>query len=267
MGDGIASNVIVGVVGAIYRAALGSTLPTTVAGSADATLVSNGFAKVGYVSTDGVTQTIGTSTSKVIAWGGDNIRTVQTEHDVAYAATPIEHSEAALKTYYGDGATSTMVEINGEMLPVSCWVIPVRDGNKRIVIVIPRGQVTERGDVQYVGEDAAGLPITITAYPDDDGVKAYLYIGDVVIAAPTVTLLDATTGFAAGGEVVELTGTGFINVLDVFFGTDKALAAKAQSATSILAIAPPHAAGVVDVKVKTPAGTSDTSTATEYTYA
>lgn len=267
MGDGNAANVIVGVVGGIFRGPEGSILPTDVAGSAESTLLANGYEKAGYASTDGVTQAMGTSVSNITAWGGDTVRTVQTEHTLTYAFTPIEHSEAALKMYYGDQATATVVEINGEMLPVSTWVIPVRDGNKRIVVVIPRGQVTERGDVQYMGENAAGMPITVTAYPDETGVKAYLYIGDVVLSAPAITLLDPITGPIAGGNVVEITGTGFVNVTEVKFGAIKALAAAAQSPTSILAIAPAHAAGLVYVTVRAQGGTSVADPAAEYTYA
>lgn len=267
MGDGNSANVIVGVVGGIFRGPAGSTLPTDVAGSAEATLLANGYAKAGYASTDGVVQSMGTSTSNIGAWGGDTVRVVQTEHTLSYAFTPIEHSEAALKMYYGDAATATLVEINGEMLPVSSWVIPVRDGNKRIVIVIPRGQVTERGDVQYMGENAAGMPITVTAYPDANGVKAYLYIGDVVLAAPVVTSRTPATGPLAGGNVVTITGTGFTDLIEVKFGATKALAAQAQSATQILAIAPARTAGLVYITVRTRGGTSAAAPAAEYTYA
>lgn len=267
MGDGNSNNVLVGVVGGIFRAALGATLPESVAESIESTLVANGYGKAGYASTDGVTQAMGTSTSNVTAWGGDTVRTVQTEHTLTYAFTPIEHNEQTLKMYYGEGATSSLVEINGEMLPVSSWVIPVRDGNKRIVIVIPRGQVTERGDVQYYGENAAGLPVTVTCYPDENGVKAYLYIGDLVITAPTITDIDPATGDITGGEVITITGTGFIDVREVRFGGNRALAAQAQSATEILAIAPAGSAGIVDVTVRAQGGTSATSPDTEYTYA
>lgn len=267
MGDGTAANVIVGVVGGIFRGPLGSTLPTDVTGSAESTLLANGYAKAGYASTDGVVQSMGTSSNNVTAWGGDTVRTVQTEHTLTYAFTPIEHSAAALQIYYGDAATTTAVQINGNQLPNGTWVIPVRDGNKRIVIVIPNGQVTDRGDVTYSGADAASLPVTVTAYPDANGVKAYLYIGDIVIGAPTITVRNPTTGGVAGGNVVTLTGTNFINVLEVRFGTTKALAQQAQSPTSLLAIAPAHAAGAVNITVLTQQGVSIPDASAVYTYA
>jgi hypothetical protein len=266
MGDGIAANVLVGVVGGVFRGPLTATLPNTVALTVEAALLSAGYAKSGYISTDGVTQAIGTSTSKILAWGGDNVRTVQTEHDVTFAFTALEHNADTLKMYYGETATGTYVEINGEQLPVSKFVIPVRDGTKRISIVIPAGQVTERGDVQYYGEDAAGLPITITAYPDANGVKAYLYIGDLVVNAPTITTLDQTSGPIAGENTVEINGTGFVNVRNVYFGTIPALAFNATSTTKLYTIAPAQAAGVKDVTVRTEMGTSVVTATTKYTY-
>lgn len=265
MGDGNASNILVGVVGGIFRGPDSATLPTEVAASVESALVAAGFAKAGYASTEGVTQAIGTSTSKIIAWGGDNVRTVQTEHDLTYAFTPIEHNEETLKLYYGEGATANLVEINGEMLPVQKFVIPVRDGSKRIVICIPRGQVTERGDVQYYGEDAAGLPVTVTCYPDENGVKAYLYIGDLVVTVSTVTDLEPATGPLEGETAVKITGTGFIDVRSVTFDGIPALAAHAASPTVIYAVAPPHAAGIAEVAVRTAAGTSVVTE--DYTYA
>jgi hypothetical protein len=49
------------------------------------------------------------------------------------------------------------------------------DGDVDIRIVIPDGQVTERGDVTYANGEAIGYDVTVTAYPDDSGVKAYIY--------------------------------------------------------------------------------------------
>jgi hypothetical protein len=57
------------------------------------------------------------------------------------------------------------------------WVIDVVDGTDLIRIVVPSGQVTELGDVTYVNGDAIGRPVTITAYPDVTGNKAYIYLG------------------------------------------------------------------------------------------
>ena len=84
------------------------------------------------------------------------------------------------------------------------------------------------------------------------------------IAAPTVTSIGPTSGPAAGGTSVTLTGTAFSGATAVNFGTAGATFT-VNSATNITATSP-LGAGTVDVTVTTPAGTSTTSAADQFTY-
>jgi hypothetical protein len=166
-----ASLVRVGVTGGAYTAPEGTTIPTTAEASLD-----GAFAEVGYISEDGVTQSMAADITDIRAWqNGDVVRKIQTSHDLTYAFTMIETSEVTLEAYYGNYTTGT-VEINADQLPHGPWVLSVIDGDAVIRIVIPDGQVTERGDISYVNGDAVGYPITITAFPDGSGNKAYMYL-------------------------------------------------------------------------------------------
>jgi hypothetical protein len=51
----------------------------------------------------------------------------------------------------------------------------MEDGSDLIRIVVPDGQVVERGDVVYKNDTPIGYQVTVTAYPDASGVKAYIY--------------------------------------------------------------------------------------------
>ena len=165
-----AGNVRVGVTGGVYGAPAGTTLPTTVDGALD-----GGFVELGYISEDGITQAIASDITDIQAWqNGDVVRKVQTSHDLTYAMAFLETSEAVLEAYYGNFAAGE-VEIKGEQGVRQCWVLQVIDGNTAIRIVIPDGQVTERGDIAYVNGEAVQYPVTITCYPDSLGVKAYMY--------------------------------------------------------------------------------------------
>lgn len=169
-----AANVIVG-----KPAVTGGVLygPTTVALPEDATTaLPAGLSAGGYVSSDGVTQTLNTDSTDITAWGGDTVRTVQTGHSLQYAFTLIETNGLSLAAYYGAGnVTGDDVRIVAGDLPHQAWVIEVRDGDRRIRIVIPDGQVTDRDDVTFTDDSAVGYGLTITCYPDADGVKAYIY--------------------------------------------------------------------------------------------
>jgi alpha-tubulin suppressor-like RCC1 family protein len=82
---------------------------------------------------------------------------------------------------------------------------------------------------------------------------------------PTVTKLAPNSGSASGGTTVTITGTGFTGATAVKFGSSSAKSFTVTSATSITA-ASPSGTGTVDVSVTTPAGTSPTSSADQFTY-
>jgi hypothetical protein len=86
------------------------------------------------------------------------------------------------------------------------------------------------------------------------------------VAAPTVTSVSPTTGLTSGGTSVTVTGTGFSGTPAVSFGGVAATGVTVNSATSITAISPAHAAGAVDVTVTTPNGTSAAGSSDSFTY-
>jgi hypothetical protein len=78
----------------------------------------------------------------------------------------------------------------------------------------------------------------------------------VPVVTPQVTKLTPTTGLAAGGTSVTITGFGFTGAAAVKFGSTPAASFKVNSWTSITAVSPPSASGSVDVTVTGPGGTS-----------
>lgn len=87
-------------------------------------------------------------------------------------------------------------------------------------------------------------------------------------AVPTITSLSSNAGLAAGLGQISIHGTQFTGATDVKFGVTSVGAGKYVIVNDSLIVAtiPAHAAGLVDVTVVTPAGTSATSTASHYTY-
>lgn len=171
------SLVRVAVTGAVYVSLDGSgSVPTDATTTPDA-----GFDDLGYVTDAGVVQSMSQNINDIVAWqNGDVVRKVQTSHDLTYALSLLETNPNALQAYFGEQDDSTAIEITGDVLPRLKWIIDVIDGDERVRLVIPEGQVTERGDVSYVNGDAVSYPLTITAFPDTDGVKAYMYRSSVV---------------------------------------------------------------------------------------
>jgi len=165
-----ADNVRVGVTGGIFVAPTGTALPVT----AD-NILNIAFDDLGYVGEDGITEAQEADVTDIVAWqNGDVVRKVQTSHDLMYSLTLIETKTEVLEQFYGP-LNGAVVEVTGDQLGRQSWVIDVVDGDHEIRVVIPDGQVTERGEVTYATGEAIGYPITITAYPDNAGVKAYIY--------------------------------------------------------------------------------------------
>jgi hypothetical protein len=137
------------------------------------------FDAVGYLSDSGVTITQNADTQDIFAWqNGDNVRTIQTTHDLTFAFEMLESNDVTYEVFFGNVAVdggNTTVEITGAQPGRLQWVIQAYDENQVLRVVIPHGQVTEKGDVQLLNTNATMFPVTITAYPDDEGVKAYLY--------------------------------------------------------------------------------------------
>jgi hypothetical protein len=83
--------------------------------------------------------------------------------------------------------------------------------------------------------------------------------------APTVTKVEPNHGPPSGRTTVTVTGTGFTEATGVQFGSTSAKSFTVNSATSITAISP-KGKRTVDVTVTTPAGTSPTSAADQFTF-
>jgi hypothetical protein len=106
--------------------------------------------------------------------------------------------------------------------------------------------------------DPPNLPLPTQTWQPLNTVIGYSVV-------PTVTGITPTSGAAAGGSNLTITGTGFIAATGVSFGSTAATAYTVDSDTQIAATSPPGS-GTVDVTATTPTGTSATGAADQFTY-
>lgn len=174
------------ITGAIYYAPEGTSLPT------DATSeLNSAFANLGYVSEDGVTNSNSIESEDIKAWGGDIVQSSQTGKTDTYQLTLIQAINLdVLKAIYGEGnvsgslASGVTIKANAKEIPAACWVIDmVLAENTLKRIVIPRGKISELGDIVYNDTDPIGYQPTINALPDSEGNTHYEYIKQSVVSA------------------------------------------------------------------------------------
>lgn len=83
---------------------------------------------------------------------------------------------------------------------------------------------------------------------------------------PAVTGVSPASGPTAGGTTVKITGSHLTGATNVKFGNQDASSLNVDNDGQITATAPPGSAGTIDITVTTPAGTSATTPADQYTY-
>lgn len=134
------------------------------------------FDDVGYLGEDGITIAENADTQNIFAWqNGDNVRTLQTSHDVTFAFSMLEWNDISLKVFYPNYSGGEFT-IRGDQPSRMRWVFDAFDEGNHLRLVLPSAQVTEKGDVQLLHTAGSLFPVTLTAYPDAQGNKAYGYL-------------------------------------------------------------------------------------------
>jgi len=96
---------------------------------------------------------------------------------------------------------------------------------------------------------AQGIVDVIVRNPDTQSATVSGGFTYQPVPAPTIISLLPTSGPAAGGTLVSITGANFLAAATVSFGGEPATPVTVTSSTQIDAVTPAHAAGVVDVWV------------------
>lgn len=251
--------------GPILSAPRGTALPSSIADTLDPA-----FADSGYVSEDGLTLTPERSTEVVRDWSGSVVRELLTEFAARLAWSHLETNEQSLKNYMGDdnvtvtAATSTEGKritalLRSSEMPRKSWSFKMKDGDARVLIVVPDGQVSETGEVSFVKSSAVTWPVTLTTYPDADGVNVYIYLDDGTVLTAGVPTLASVVGQpdpAAAGQLVTVKGSRFTGATAVTIDGTPVTDFTVVDSSTIVATLPAGAAGAADVVVTNGVGAS-----------
>ena len=179
--------------GAIKHAPVGTTLPVLSDIGVSGVTLDPAFVGDEYVSEDGLTLSPSMSTTNIKDWSGTVVRKLLEEFDGTLSWTMISTNEDTLKIAFGDDYVTSAAASSahgaqvraalGAHLPdTQSWVFLMKDGDARVVIVVPNGQITEVGDVTFVSNNAIGWQVTLSTYPDSDGNSIYIMTDDGVVS-------------------------------------------------------------------------------------
>ena len=174
-------NVLVALTGGIVTGPTSATAPT----DADSAWAGD-FTDLGYISEDGVTESPSDDSTEIKAWqNGQIVRRMITGSSTTYQFTLIETTADGLELYHkgsvvtpeGGGAAS--IAVKNPTNDRRSFGIDVIDGDNLVRLYIPDGEVTERGDIVYKNDEAIGYQLTVTAYPDDEGIHTYKFFSSL----------------------------------------------------------------------------------------
>ena len=182
------------VTGAIKHAPKGTAIPSLASITKAAVTLNEAFVGDEYVSEDGLTLTPSMSTADIKEWGGATVRKVLESFDGTISWTMISTNKEALSIAFGEANVTSVTASTahgaqvqaalGAYLPdEQAWVFLMKDGDARIVIAVPDGQITEVGEVNFRSSEAVGWAVTLSCYPDSNGNCIYIMTDDGVVAA------------------------------------------------------------------------------------
>jgi hypothetical protein len=223
------------VTGTVLRGPFGTTLPATDTTFFESALDS-AFVDGGFIGEAGVTLAPSRSFTDIKDMDGNVVDSLQSEFNSTIATNFLELNSTTLGAVFGDDAVSTAlatltagnriaVAISGTDIDPCSWVFRMRSGKrKRGGIVIPKGRITDSGQLAFTSSGAASIDVTIKTIPVWDSVRqemvdAYLILDDGVYVLSTVpTILTALPSAVVAGNQVTLTGSRFTGTTGITVG-------------------------------------------------
>ena len=175
--------------GAIKHAPLGTAIPTLADIKKSGVTINQAFTGDEYVSEDGLTLSPSMSTTDIKDWSGATVRKVLESFDGTLSWTMISTNQGALAIAFGsqhvtsvtagtDHGAQTQAALGAYLPEEQAWVFLMKDGDARIVIEVPDGQITEVGEVTFSANTAVGWQVTLSCYPDSSGNCIYIMTDD-----------------------------------------------------------------------------------------
>lgn len=179
------ANVLLGYTGQIV---MNPTLNTTFPENAvdKWTEFDKGWKRVGWISEDGITEGYEDEKVDLKMWqGGATVRSIIKATTSTLKFQCGETSDIVWELFYkgmtvergANGLRSMRIYTPGS--DMRSYGMDVLDGKTYIRLIIPRGEVSERADIVYKSDEPIKYELTLTMYPDENGLMAIKHIQEL----------------------------------------------------------------------------------------
>lgn len=187
---GDSTNVRIGVSGLAYSSPVGSTVPSTLTGVWAAAWIDLGLIK----KEEGLTEAMDMDRNEFYAWGYQSpVRTQVLRKTITFRMVFLESKAHILSLYHahpltsmlsaGSGVDQALTFTQGQSSDpdIRALGLDVIDGTKRNRFIVPRAEVTDRGDITYKEDEMVEYDMTFTALVASDGSTVQRMYGGVTL--------------------------------------------------------------------------------------
>lgn len=148
------------------------------------------YKEIGALTADGVTDATSQDFNDIFMWQGNALAaSLPGEYTKTFQFAAMETNLITLGVQYSGStiiqtAEGVTIAEKPPARDVRTWVFHGIDGGRKQRIVVPLGQVSERGDVVWSSQDATVYEWTVKCFLDPSGNVAYRFIVDSALATP-----------------------------------------------------------------------------------
>ena len=177
--------------GAVLRGDVITTIPANIT---DAQTAIASFDSSGYVSNDGVTLTTELSTNDLQEWNGAVVRKLMESFTGTITANLIQADYDGWCQLLGEENVDRIPAntTHGEQLHIKlgahlalpkAWAFKMKDGDFRMLVLVPNGQVVSNIEMTFAASEAIALPLEISCNDDGTGESIHIYTDDGILSA------------------------------------------------------------------------------------
>lgn len=157
----------------VLVAPVGTTAPTDIASS-----FSGSWYDIGLVGDDGISLANEADTTKHYAFGGQKVRTSKSKFEKQFKFVAIEYGQIVFDLLHPGSTVASAAGITTRTVkrPVpnpKAFAIELVDGDVTRRLIIPKGEVTETGEIKLNDDEMDGVEFTVDCYEGVGNVWFY----------------------------------------------------------------------------------------------